>query len=137
MPSPEPGYLGFLKIGVSASPTNKMSGVTDISLPLAVAQYDVTNMDAGGTNGYQQYIPGLIGLKMTAKANLDPTDTNGQAVARTAVTARTLLYFIASANGTNTQTFSGYVDNWTEHAPVNNKADLTFSVTVSGAITLA
>lgn len=137
MASPSAGFQGYVKIGTTASPTNKMSGVTDINTPFTTAMYDVTNMDAGSTNGFTQVIPGLTGAKITIKVNHDPSDTNGQLVARAASIAKTLLYFIISENGTNTATFSGYVDTYTPHAPVNNKTDATISVTMTGAVTFA
>ena len=131
------GFTGYVKIGTTSTPTNKMSGVTDIATPFTTAMYDTTNMDAGATNGWQQYIAGLSGGKMTIKANYDPSDTNGQLVAITAWAAKTLLYFIVSENGTNTATFTGYIDQYQPHGPVNNKTDVTYSVTITGAVTLA
>lgn len=137
MPSPSAGFNGYLKCGTSANPTNKVSGLTDIASPFTRAQYDVTNMDAGTTNGWQQFIPGLGGGKVTLKANYDPSDTNGQVVLQNGWLNGTLLYFIESLNGTNTATYTGYVDGFQPHAPVNNKNDVTFLITITGAVTLA
>ena len=133
MPSPSQGYLGYVKVGTASNPTNKVSGLNDISAPWARAQYDVTNMDAGATNGWFQALPGLGSGKITLKVNYDPSDTNGQTVLTNAYVNLTLLYFILSINGTNTATFTGYVDNFTPHAPVNNKTDASYSITVTGA----
>lgn len=137
MPSPTAGYVGYIKTGLTASPTNKVSGITDISTPFTTAMYDVTNMDAGATNGYTQVIPGLTGSKMTVKLNHDPSDTNGQLVWRAASISKALVYFIVSENNVNTSTFSGYIDSYTIHGPVNNKTDATVTVTMSGAVTFS
>lgn len=134
---PTPGYAGWVKVGTSASPTNKVAGVSDISTPFTAGMYDVSNMDAGSTNGWQQFIAGLRGGKVTIKAWYDPTDTNGQVVLQSAWLAGTLLYFIVSINGTNTATFTGYVSDFPPHGPVNNANDVSFSVQVTGAVALA
>lgn len=131
------GFLGYIKLGATASPTNKMAGVTDISTPFTAAMYDVTNMDAGTTNGWMQNLPGLKSGKLAIKVNYDPADTNGQVVAQNAWVNGTLLFFIVSENGTNTATFSGYVDNFTPHAPVNNKNDASYSVTITSSVVFA
>src|SRR5689334_13205145 len=128
MPSPTAGFLGYCKIGTSPTPTNKMSGVNDLSVPINRAMYDVTNMDTGSTNGWQQFISGLGSGKLAIKVNYDPSDTNGQVVAQSAIINGTLLYFIVSPNGTNTATFTGYVNSMSPHAPVNNKADSAFDI---------
>lgn len=137
MAAPTQGYLMYVKIGLTASPTNKMSGVTDINIPIVTAMLDVTNADAGATNGFAQSLPGITSGKGTIKVNYDPTDTNGQAVARAAITSKALVYFIFSINGTNTVTASGYIDSFTEHGPVKAQNDATISVTLSGAIVTA
>lgn len=131
------GFVGYVKVGPAASPTNKVSGVTDLQTPWQTAQYDTTNMDTGANNGWMQNIPGLKSGKVTIKVNTDSADTNGQIVLRNAWVNSTLLYFITSTNNVNTATFTGYVDNCTEHAPVNNKADSSFSITVTGAVAFA
>ncbi len=137
MAAPVAGFNGYVKIGLTASPTNKMSGVTDLNTPFTTAMYDVTNMDSGANNGYTQVLPGLTGGKLTIKVNHDPSDTNGQLVARAAFLSKALVYFIVSENNVNTSTFSGYVDSYPLHAPVNNKTDASFTITISGAITFA
>lgn len=126
------GYLGTTKVGTSASPTNLLSDVTDISMPWKVAAYDTSSMNATN-NGWETDIPGLGSGTVTWKCNYVPGDTNGQLVMTTAYAAKTLLYFIVSPNGTNTATFSGYVTDFQVHAPVNNKADVTYTVKVNGA----
>ena len=131
------GFLGYCKVGVSSNPTNKVAGVSDITLPLTAAQYDVSNMDSGSTNGWQVYIPGLKGSKVALKVWYDPTDTNGQVVMNSAWSAGTLLYFIVSINGTNTATFTGYISDIQNHGPVNNANDATYNIQVTGSITLA
>src|SRR5690348_10482726 len=138
MPSPTPGYNMYLKVGTAPSPTNKVSGLTDLTLPPATQMLDVTNADAGTTNGFTQALPGLTSMKCTAKVNYDPSDTNGQAVIRTAaLPPKTLLYFIGSINGTNTVTFSGYVDSFQEQASVSAKNVASISITATGQITSA
>lgn len=134
MASPTAGFTGYIKTGLTSAPTNKASGITDISTPFTTAMYDVTNMDTGATNGYTQVIPGLTGAKMTIKLNHDPSDTNGQLVWRAAAISKVLVYFIVSENNVNTSTFSGYIDSYMVHAPVNNKTDATVTVTMSGAV---
>lgn len=136
MPAPTAGFLGSVKVGPSASPTNLMSDVTDISEPWAAAQYDISSMNATN-NGWQQYIPGLKGGKVTIKANYVPGDTNGQQVMTNAWVNGTLLYFITSKNGTNTATYSGYISDVQIHAPVNNKSDVTYVIMVSSSVTFA
>jgi|SRR5579862_653251 len=134
MPSPTAGFIGWCKVGPTTAPTNKVSGLTDISAPFARAMYDVTNMDSGASNGWTQSLPGLGSAKITLKVNYDPSDTNGQVVLTNAYVALTLLYFILSINGTNTATFTGYVDNFTPHAPVNNKTDASYSITMTSSV---
>lgn len=133
---PTQGFLGWVKVGTSASPTNKVAGVSDISLPFSAAQYDVSNMDATN-NGWQQFIPGLKTAKPQIKVWYDPTDTNGQVVLQNAWLNGTLLYFIASINGVNTATFTAYVADFNTHGPVNNANDTTVTLQMTGAVTLA
>lgn len=137
MAAPSAGYTMFVKIGLAANPTNKMSGVTDINIPLVTAMLDVSNADAGATNGFAQSLPGITSGKGTIKVNYDPSDTNGQAVARAAVISKALVYFIFSLNGTNTVTASGYIDAFTENAPVKGVNNATISVALSGQIAVA
>jgi hypothetical protein len=137
MPTPTQGFLGYVKVGPAATPTNKVSDVTDISTPWTAAEYDTTNMNADANNGFTQVIPGLKSGKLAIKANYIPGDTNGQAVMIAAWGVGTLLYVIVSINGTNTQTFTGYVADFQPHGPVNNKTDVTFNITVSGAVVFA
>ncbi|HEV2583781.1 MAG TPA: phage tail tube protein [Ktedonobacteraceae bacterium] len=133
---PTQGFLGFVKVGTSASPTNKVAGVSDISLPFAAAEYDVSNMDVAN-NGWQQYIPGLKGAKNALKVWYDPTDTNGQLVLQNAWVNGTLLYFIVSINGTNTATFTAYVSDMSQHGPVNNANEATYTLQMTGSVTFA
>lgn len=136
MSNPTDGYIGYVIVGTTASPTNKVSDVTDIAMPFAVAQYDTTSMNTAG-NGWMAYIPGLGSLKMTVKCNYVPGDTNGQLVLTTNFISKTMLYFIASPNAVNTATFTGYVSDFQPHAPVNNKADVTFTIQMTGLPVLA
>lgn len=131
MPAPTAGYSGTVKVGTAPAPTNLVSDVTDIATPWAIAQYDTTSMNATN-NGWMQYIPGLGSGKVTIKANYVPGDTNGQLVLTNNFVSKTLLYFIISLNGVNTATFSGYVADFQPHAPVNNKADVTYTIQVTG-----
>ena len=133
---PTQGFLGWVKVGTSASPTNKVAGVSDISLPFSAGQYDVSNMDATN-NGWQQFIPGLKGAKHQIKVWYDPTDTNGQLVLMNAWLNGTLLYFIASINGTNTATFTAYVSDMQQHGPVNNANEATYTLQMTGSAALA
>ena len=133
---PTAGYNGWVKVGTTASPTNKVAGVSDISAPFTAAMYDVSNMDAAN-GGFQTYVPGLRGGKMTLKCWYDPTDTNGQVVLQNAWLNNTLLYFIVSINGSNTATFTGYVSDFPPHGPVNNANDVSFGVQITGAVVLA
>ncbi len=134
--APTQGFLGWVKVSTAPTPTNKVAGVSDITLPLAAGMYDVSSMDATN-NGWQQYIPGLKGAKPAIKVWYDPTDTNGQAVLNSAWTAGTLLYFVASINGTNTATFTAYVSDVSQHGPVNNANECTYTIQVTGSVTLA
>jgi hypothetical protein len=136
MTVPTPGYLGWAKVGTSASPTNKVAGVSDLTLPNNTNQYDVSNMDAANA-GWEVWIPGLSGSKPTIKCWYDPTDTNGQLVLQNAWLNKTLLYFIFSINGTNTATFTAYVAGFNVHGPVNNANDTTVTLQMTGAIVFA
>ena len=131
-----PGYLGYVQVGTAPSPTNKISDVTDIAMPWKVAPYDTSSMN-GTNNGWETTIPGLGSGQVTIKCNYVPGDTNGQLVMTTNFVSKTLLYFVASPNGTNTATFSGYVTDYQPHSPVNNKSDVTYVVKVNGAPTFA
>lgn len=133
---PTPGYLGWVKVATTASPTNKVAGVSDISLPFSNAMLDVSNMDATN-NGFTQAIPGLGGAKPQIKLWYDPTDTNGQLVLQNAWVNKTLLYFVASINGTNTATFTAYVSDFNNHGPVNNANDTTATLMMTGTVTFA
>lgn len=134
---PTQGFLGWVKVSTSPSPTNKISGLTDVATPYAANQYDASNMDAGATNGWEQFLPGLKGGKPALKLVYDPTDTNGQLVLRSAWVAGTLLYFIASINGTDTATFTAFVANWNPHAPVNGANDLSVNLQMTGPVVFA
>ena len=136
MSNPTPGYLGYVMVGTAASPTNKVSDVTDITTPLAVAQYDTTSMNVTN-NGWSQFIAGLGSGKFTIKCNYVPGDTNGQLVLTTNFVSKTILYFIFSPNGTNTVTCTGYVSDFQPHAPYNNKADVSYTIQMTGVPVLA
>jgi predicted secreted protein len=137
MPTPTQGFLGWVKVGTAPSPTNKVSDVTDISAPLAVAQYDITSMNADANNGWSQFIAGLGSGKFTIKCNYVPGDTNGQLVLTTNFISKTILYFVISPNGTNTVTCTAYVADAQFHAPYNNKADVSYTLQLSGIPVLA
>lgn len=135
MPSPVAGFTGSVKVGAAANPTNLVSDVTDIQVPFVRASYDTTSMNATN-NGWQQFIAGLGSGKMTLKANYVPGDTTGQLVLTNAYVNSTLLYFIVSLNGAaNTAAFTGYVESFNPHAPVNNKSDVSYGITITGAPT--
>lgn len=133
---PTAGFNGWVKVGPSASPTNKVAGVSDISLPFANNMYDTSNMDAANA-GFETSIPGLGGAKPAIKCWYDPTDTNGQLVLQNAWLNKTLLYFVVSINGTNTATFTAYVAQFNVHGPVNNANDTTVTLQMTGAPVLA
>jgi hypothetical protein len=137
MANPTGGFSGYIKIGLTAAPTNKMSGINDISLPFTTTMLDVSNMDTGATQGYTQVIPGLTGAKGTVKLNHDPSDTNGQLVARAASISKALVYLIVSENNVNTATFSCYIDSYVIHGGVAVKTDATITFTMTGAVVLA
>ena len=137
MSTPTVGFLGYVKVGTTASPTNKVSDVTDIAAPLAVAQYDTTSMNADANQGWSQFIAGLGSGKFTIKCNYVPGDTNGQLVLTTNFISKTLLYFIISPNGTNTVTCTGYVADFQPHAPYNNKTDVSYTIQLTGVPVLA
>lgn len=137
MASPTGGYVGYCKTGLTAAPTNKVSGINDISLPFNTTMLDVSNMDTGATQGYVQVIPGLTGAKVTFKLNHDPSDTLGQLIWRNASISKALVYFIVSENNVNTATFSGYIDSYQIHGGVATKTDATVTATMTGAVVLA
>lgn len=133
---PTAGFNGWAKVGTAPSPTNKVAGVSDISLPFATNIYDTSNMDAANA-GFETSIPGLSGAKPQIKMWYDPTDTNGQLVLQNAWLNKTLLYFIVSINGTNTATFTAWVEQFNVHGPVNNANDTTVTLRMTGGVTLA
>ena len=126
------GYLGSLKVGTAPSPTNSAVDLTDVEIPLAAEMYDTTALGGGG---WKTFIAGLRSGTVTVKANWNLGDTTGQLVMQNAFFNATLLYFVASPNGTNTYTFSAYVKDYKVHDPVNNKVEADYTLQITGAVT--
>lgn len=134
MSGPEAGYLGYVYVATTPSPTHALAQVMDSETPLTTTMWSTTALGAGG---WETFLAGIRSGVWNGKLSYDQTDTLGQLVITNAyfATPPTLLYFIVSPNGTNTLAFTAYVKDYKVHDPANGKVDLDLALQITGAVT--
>ena len=123
-------YNGYVKIGTAI-----IALMNAADFALAAKSLDVTAL---GGNGWDTFIMGTLGGKVTCKGAYDQTDTTGQALIQSNCLARTSIPTVVfSPDGIKTFTFAAFVTDYHPGATVAGVATIDFTLLPTGAVTAA
>lgn len=128
------GYNVTIKVGNSASPTDEVTGINNVSLSDGRNMLDVTTFE--GNAGAMQRLAGLRDLSVTLSGFLN--SDSEQVLLQTNHGAGTLTYVLVEFDGAGAPSLEipCLVESIDYSAAVDGTVDVTFNLVSSGAPTL-
>lgn len=129
------GRLGTVEISTDGGSTyNPIGKMTNPKYSLNQSAIKTTTHDSGA---FEESIPGRISGTLDIPCLLDEADV-GQVAMLTAITSQTVAKFRFRAKGAGVGNFQFVSDGWVsdgeQDAPLDDAADLTFKVNLTGTI---
>ena len=129
------GYAGKLAVSPNGSSYTEVSGLTDVSMPMSRNTIDTTDFDSGED---EEHLAARRSGTLSVTANWDEDDA-GLMIVHDAFHAGTACYVRWRPRGNTVgykeYLFSGTVTSFEESSPNEDKAEVSFEVTKSGALT--
>lgn len=130
------GYAGKLAVSPNGSGYTDVGGLTDVSMPMSRGTIDTTDYDSGED---EEHLSSRRSGSLSATANWDEDDA-GLMIVHDAFHAGTPCYVRWRPRGDGSglykeYLFSGTVTTFEESSPNEDKAEVSFEILKSGALT--